>query len=74
MLKMVQEGKLTVEEAFTMFERLDEQKSNIGLLDRLHMSEFHSNEKQHSAKMDLLKFLDTTVMRGFESGLCSLQM
>nr|WP_244151103.1 hypothetical protein [Parageobacillus thermantarcticus] len=57
-----------------MFERLDEQKSNIGLLDRLHMSEFHSNEKQHSAKMDLLKFLDTTVMRGFESGLCSLQM
>lgn len=67
-LKMVQEGKLTVEEALTLLERLDEQKSNTGLLDPHHVSESHSNAKQHSVKMDSLKeklfdFLDATVKK-----------
>jgi DUF4097 and DUF4098 domain-containing protein YvlB len=67
-LKMVQEGKITVEEALTLLEQLDEQKSNIGSLELLHVAGSHSHSKQHSIKMESLKeklfdFLDTTVKK-----------
>lgn len=67
-LKMVQDGKLTVEEALTLLEKLDEQKSATGLLDWHHVSGSHANGKQHSIKMDSLKeklvdFFDATVKK-----------
>ena len=67
-LKMVKEGKLTVEEALALLEQLDEQKSGSELFGPLHSSQSHSNSKQHSVKMASLKeklfdFFDATVKK-----------
>jgi DUF4097 and DUF4098 domain-containing protein YvlB len=67
-LKMVKEGKLTVEEALELLEQLDEQKSGSELFGLLHSSQSDSNSKQHSVKMASLKeklfdFLDAAVKK-----------